>query len=156
MAYMRGWYPGDYDAITWLNSHVGGTPTIVEASTGVYHWHGRVSVYTGLPTVVELGHESEQRYPDTVSARQNDVEVFWSTEDTSTALDFLHKYGVRYVYMGALERTCYVTRYDDTTHSEGCVPMSPGAVAKFQVLEQGGVLHAVYRNADVVIYEVNG
>lgn len=156
MAFMRGWYPGDYDAITWLNSHVGGTPTIVEASTGVYHWHGRVSEYTGLPTVVELGHEYEQRYPDGVNARQTDVEMFWSTNDPNTALDFLHKYHVRYIYVGALERTCYVTRYNDTTRSEDCVPMSPGAVAKFQVLEQGGVLRAVYRNADVAIYEVNG
>ena len=156
MAFMRGWYPGDYDAITWLNSHVGGTPTIVEASTGVYHWHGRVSEYTGLPTVVELGHESEQRYPDGVYARQNDVEMFWSTDDPNTALDFLRKYSVRYIYVGALERTCYVTRYDDTAHAESCVPMSPGAIAKFQVLEQGGVLRAVYHNADVAIYEVTG
>ena len=29
MAYMRGWYPGDYAAINWLNDHVAGAPVIV-------------------------------------------------------------------------------------------------------------------------------
>jgi len=81
MAYMRGWYPGDYAAITWMNTHIEGIPTIVEASTGMYHWHGRVSIYTGLPTVIELGHEDEQRYPDQVWQRQTDVQTFWSTQD---------------------------------------------------------------------------
>src|SRR5262249_33904863 len=104
MAYMRGWYPGDYEAITWMNEHVGGMPTIVEASSGVYNWHGRVSVNTGLPDVIQLGHESEQRYSgqepygDQVGARQSDVERFWATEDAADALTFLREYRVQLVY----------------------------------------------------------
>jgi hypothetical protein len=34
--------------------------------------------------------------------------------------------------------------------------MSAGAIAKFQTLEGQGVLQAVHRNADVVIYKVIG
>ncbi|HET9980029.1 MAG TPA: DUF2298 domain-containing protein, partial [Ktedonobacterales bacterium] len=65
MAYMRGWYPGDYAAITWLNQHVGGDPVIVEASNGPYAWYSRVSIYTGLPDVLGWSsHESQQRYGD--------------------------------------------------------------------------------------------
>ena len=30
-AYMHSWYPGDADAITWINEHIGGTPTLLEA-----------------------------------------------------------------------------------------------------------------------------
>ncbi len=87
MAYMRGWYPGDYAAINWMNTHIYGMPTIVESSTGVYNWQGRVSVYTGLPDVIQLGHECEQRYcssspyGDEVDTRQQDVQNFWSTSD---------------------------------------------------------------------------
>ncbi len=62
MGYMRGWYPGDYAAIMWMNEHIGGIPTIVEAagspSSDDYLWYGRVSIYTGLPAVVGwVGHE---------------------------------------------------------------------------------------------------
>jgi len=155
MAFMRGWYPGDYAAINWLNTHVSGTPTIVEASTGVYHWQGRVSIYTGLPDVVQLGHEYEQRYPQVVQARQTDVEQFWSTADPATARSFLREYHVRYVYLGQLERTCYVT----ATTAQGydtCVPMPAAAVAKFQTLTQDGTLRSVYQKDGVTIYEVIG
>ena len=46
MAYMRGWYPGDYAAINWINAHIGGDPTIVEASDGNYYlvW-SRLNIY---------------------------------------------------------------------------------------------------------------
>ena len=54
MAYMRGWYPGDYAAINWMNEHISGIPTIVEASNGPYAWYGRVSIYTGLPSRARL------------------------------------------------------------------------------------------------------
>jgi YYY domain-containing protein len=154
MAYMRGWYPGDYDAITWMNQHIGGMPTLVEASTGVYNWHGRVSVYTGLPDVIQLGHENEQRYSgqepygDQVGARQADVEQFWATADPAAAADFLREYHVQLVYVGTLERTCYIKSSD-------CVPLTTGALGKFQMLQQQGMLRPIYSNAEVVIYSVN-
>jgi YYY domain-containing protein len=150
MAYMKGWYPGDYAAITWMNEHIAGDPTIIEASSGVYNWQGRVSIYTGLPAVVQEQHEYEQRYPQEVSARQADVETFWSTPDPAVAQNILREYGVRYVYFGALERTCFVKSGDT------CVPMSAAAIAKFQILAAQGVLRAVYTNSDVTIYEVRG
>ncbi|HEU5440548.1 MAG TPA: DUF2298 domain-containing protein [Ktedonobacterales bacterium] len=150
MAYMRGWYPGDYAAITWMNAHIAGDPTIVEASSGVYNWQGRVSVYTGLPAVVQEQHEYEQRYPQEVSARQAAIVAFWSTPDPSAALAFLHEYGVRYVYVGELERTCYIKQGDQ------CMPMDGAALAKFSALQQQGMLRVVYQNPDVTIYQVAG
>ena len=155
MAFMRGWYPGDYQAINWLNTHVSGTPTIVEASTGVYHWHGRVSIYTGLPTVVELGHELEQRYGQEVETRQADVQQFWSTDSADTAAHFLSEYHVRYVYLGQLERTCYVTATSPQGY-DTCVPMSVPAIEKFRTLTHQGILRTVYQQNGVTIYEVIG
>lgn len=153
MAFMRGWYPGDYAAINWLNEHVSGDPTIVEAANGNYQWYSRVSVYTGLPDVMGWdSREYEQRYGDEVFPRQNDVVNFWSTTDANVALAFLRQYDVRYIYLGNLERTCYITQGDNNA----CVAMSAGALAKFQTLQQAGAIHAVYSNTDVVIYEVSG
>ncbi|HEY1390484.1 MAG TPA: DUF2298 domain-containing protein [Ktedonobacterales bacterium] len=152
MAYMRGWYPGDYAAINWLNDHIAGAPTIVEASNGPYAWYSRVSIYTGLPDVLGWSsHESQQRYGDQVYARQSDVQTFYGTEDPAAAVNFLRQYGVKYVYIGGLERTCYMTN-----DQGGCVPMSGAALDKFTALAQAGVLRAVYQNSDVVIYQVVG
>jgi YYY domain-containing protein len=151
MAYMRGWYPSDYSAINWMNAHIGGDPTIVEASAGNYFWYGRVSEYTGLPDVLGWGNrEYEQRYGDEVFSRQDDVQSFWATSDPNAALSFLRQYHVQYVYVGQLERTCYIM------NANSCVPMSAGALAKFSVLSQAGVLRVVYQNSDVVLYKVGG
>jgi uncharacterized membrane protein len=152
MAYMRGWYPSDYAAITWMNTHIQGDPTIVEASNGNYAWYGRVSIYTGLPAVLGWGsREYEQRYGEEVFPRQSDVQQFWATDDPNAAVSFLRQYGVKYIYLGELERTCYVTQGNGQ-----CMPMDPAAIAKFQTLERAGVVQSVYTNTGVTIYEVTG
>ncbi|HST89456.1 MAG TPA: DUF2298 domain-containing protein [Ktedonobacterales bacterium] len=151
MAFMRGWYPGDYAAITWINAHIAGDPTIVEASDANYQWYNRVSVYTGLPDVLGWGsREYEQRYGDEVFPRQADVQGFWATPDPALAASFLHRYGVKYVYLGTMERTCYIMP------SNQCVPLPRAALEKFTALERAGTLRSVYTNADVTIYEVSG
>jgi YYY domain-containing protein len=154
MAYMRGWYPSDYDAINWMNQHVGGMPVVVEATGGVYEWYGRVAIYTGLPDVVEPGHEGEQRYGgqqpfgDQIAPRVRDVEQFWSTSDPDEAVGFLTRYHVGYIYLGKVERECY------TKQGDACVPMSGAAIDKFHQLAGSGRIHAVYSNSDVVIFQV--
>ncbi|MGO8949013.1 MAG: DUF2298 domain-containing protein, partial [Ktedonobacterales bacterium] len=151
MAYMRGWYPGDYAAINWINAHIGGDPTIVEASDGNYYWYSRVSVYTGLPDVLGWGdREYEQRYGDEVFSRQDDVQSFWGTSDPNAALSFLRQYQVQYVYVGQLERTCYIMQ------DNSCVAMSSGALTKFDTLQKEGALRTVYQSSSVVIYKVTG
>jgi uncharacterized membrane protein len=156
MAFLKGWFPGDYEAINWINAHVSGTPTIVEAGYSIYYrtLYGRVAMFTGLPAVLDPAHEDEQRFPNEVGSRQGAVEAFWSTDDPNQALSFLRQYGVQYVYLGALERTCYAQATDPTTQQPVCQPMSAGAIAKFSTLEGQGALQVVHRNADVVIYRV--
>jgi YYY domain-containing protein len=149
MAYMRGWYPGDYAAINWLNAHVGGIPTIIEASNGPYQWYGRVSIYSGLPAVLGWSsHEAQQRYPDEVYARQRDVQTFYTTGDADQATAILRQYGVRLVYVGGLERDC------PTQSGSACMPATPEALAKYQTLVRRGVLGVIYQGAGVTIYEV--
>ena len=150
MAYMRGWYPEDYAAITWINAHIAGAPTIVEASGNPYMWYSRVSIYTGLPDVLGWGsHEAQQRYPDQVWARQAAVANFYATADPNVALTFLRNYHVSYVYVGQMERTCYLTN-----SANQCIALPASALAKFDTLVSMGALRPVFRDGVTVLYQV--
>ena len=100
----------DFQGIRWLRENVKGSPIILEANTPTYRWGGRVSIYTGLPSVVGWQwHQEQQRwdYRQTVAPRIRDVERIYSTQDASVAMDLLRQYGVRYIYVGQLERAYY-------------------------------------------------
>ena len=100
----------DFEGIQWLRANVVGSPIILEANTPTYRWGGRVSIYTGLPSVVGWRwHQEQQRWdyrPD-VGRRISDVSKIFNTLDTSVALELLIKYNVQYVYLGQLERNYY-------------------------------------------------
>jgi uncharacterized membrane protein len=152
MAYMAGWYPEDYAAINWINAHISGAPTIVEASGNPYMWYSRVSIYTGLPDVVGwANHESQQRYPDQAFARQAAVTNFYATADPQEAVTFLRDYGVSYVYLGGMERSCYIT-----DGANNCVALPAGALAKFATLTALGALRPVFVDGATTLYEVVG
>jgi len=148
-AFMTAWYPGDYNAIQWLNDHISGTPVILEESCGGFVWYNRVSVYTGLPTVVGWDdHEGEQRYGDEVAARVADVQTIYQTTDPNLAMTLIHKYGVEYIYEGQLERyTC------GSFGGKLGNPLPQAAVEKFDALV-GTSLQIVYQNPEVTIYQV--
>lgn len=136
----------DYHAILWLQDNIQGSPVILEGNSGLYTWGSRVSVYTGLPTVVGWDwHQQQQRWEDRdhVSARRADVQALYSTTDIQTARLLLEKYGVRYIYVGQLERLYYPR---------------PG-LDKFDLMARDGLLQPVYPtpsspNPEVKIYRV--
>lgn len=131
----------DYRAIQWMQAHVSGSPVIVEGIIGVqYAWFSRFSIYTGLPDVTGWEwHERQQRVAvgDPVSPRTIEVGNFYNTLSPDEAMAFLHKYGVRYIILGQLERGLYA---------------GPG-LAKFQA-EEGVLWQKVYQDRDMVIYLV--
>lgn len=85
------------------------------ACGGSYNGDGfaGVSAASGLPTVLGwIGHEQQWRGGDPDVAAQlqprcDDVYRIYSTADVAQARDLLAKYGVRYVYVGGLERRDY-------------------------------------------------
>ena len=130
----------DFEGIRWLRDNVQGSPIILEANTPTYRWGGRVSIYTGLPSVVGWQwHQEQQRwdYRQMVAPRIRDVERIYSTQDISVARDLLAQYGVKYVYVGQLERSYYP--------SEG--------IAKFDS-DLSPYMSRVFHSDEVVIYEV--
>jgi uncharacterized membrane protein len=137
----------DHDAITWLQENVQGTPVIAEAAAGVmnvplYHWASRISINTGLPTI--LGWDWHQRQQRSIlpgweiDQRLQDVASLYGSPDQSLAKNILDRYNVKYVVVGNVERAHY----------------APEGIAKFDALVANGVLHVAYQNEGTTIYEV--
>jgi YYY domain-containing protein len=102
--------PADAHAIRWLQDNVVGTPVVLEGRAPVYRWGSRMSIYTGLPTVLGWDvHQSQQRagYTGMLQERIMDVERAYGTVNPHEALTILRKYQVRYVVVGGLERAYY-------------------------------------------------
>ncbi|WP_281532721.1 DUF2298 domain-containing protein [Anaerocolumna aminovalerica] len=99
----------DYRAINWLNNNIKGTPVILEAHGDSYTDYGRVSVFTGLPTV--LGwyvHEWLWRGDtDIVNKRAADIETIYTSTDQELVQTLIDKYEIEYIYVGKLERVKY-------------------------------------------------
>ncbi len=109
---------GDNFAIAWLNTHVSGSPVILEAPGCEWSHFSRISAFTGLPTLLGWpgGHEGEWRinWPplqqtDIFGQRTNAINTVYTSTNEQSVLVLLHQYSVRYVYVGAAERNLYAT-----------------------------------------------
>ncbi len=130
--------PADAAAIRWLRANVQGSPTILEGRAPIYRWGSRVAIYTGLPTVLGWDwHEQQQRagYVAMIQERAADVQRAYDSPDPAVVLGVLRKYGVRWVYVGGLERAYY----------------SAAGLSKFQGMAE---LRLAYDVGGVQIYEV--
>jgi uncharacterized membrane protein len=99
--------PGDAKAIAWLRRQPG-DPTVLETVGDDFDFdgRGRISVYTGLPTVIQWpGHELQ--WGNSAGRRPNDVRTIYATKNRSLARRLLARYRVRYVVVGPLEREDY-------------------------------------------------
>ena len=132
----------DFEGITWLRENVQGTPVVLEAVTPFYRWGGRVSVYTGLPSMLGWKwHQEQQRwdYRWAVEQRNYEVDFIYKSPDAAEALRLLRTYNVRYVYLGQVERLYYP--------HEG--------LAKFEN-ELAEHLLPVFDNGKTTVYRVSG
>jgi YYY domain-containing protein len=144
MAFMKVAYPGDYAGISWLNGHARGAPVIAEAydPNGGYNWYSRVADFTGLPDIMNGIHEQEQRFGQDFPRRTADVANLYSSPSVSTAWQVIHRYGVRYIYVGWSE-----------THCTSDVCYSKPGLAKFKRMVGHGLVVA-YRGPGTTIYRV--
>ncbi len=130
----------DFEGIRWLRENVEGSPIVLEGHTPTYRWGSRISVYTGLPSVVGWKwHQEQQRwgYRHEVGLRIEDVNRMYGTTSRQEALSLLRRYGVGYVYVGPLERLYYPARGLD----------------KFERMVGAG-LDRVFQDGQVSIYRV--
>ena len=130
----------DLEAIQWLQDNVDGSPVVLEAHNAQYHWSGRISSYTGLPTVLGWPwHQIQQRMPyrHAVESRAIQIGEIYNTNDLGRAESLLRQYEVEYIVLGELERAYY----------------SPAGVQKFAELAAQGLIRPVFHNDGVVIYQ---
>jgi uncharacterized membrane protein len=98
--------PDEAAAMTWLRSAPDGV--IAEAIGGQYSAYARISIYTGLPTVLGWpGHEGQWRDTSLQGSRQQDIETLYSATDWVTTQDIINRYNIRYILVGSLERNSY-------------------------------------------------
>ncbi|HUE99122.1 MAG TPA: DUF2298 domain-containing protein [Anaerolineales bacterium] len=98
--------PDEAAAIAWLRSAPDGI--VAEAVGGAYSNYARISIYTGLPTVLGWGnHEGQWRDQALQGSRQQDIEMLYTTNDWITTQEIIARYHIRYIFVGNLERTTY-------------------------------------------------
>ncbi len=107
--------------VLWLRNNADPGDRLVEAVGGQYSAAGRISAWTGVPTVLGWpGHEQQWgRDPDVISQRKAAVDAVYETGSLEEALSILQQYGVTYVVVGTVERATY----------------PPEGLAKFQSLQ---------------------
>lgn len=130
-AFMDEEMPDDALAIDWLNENItSGMPVVLEANGDSYTDYQRVSVMTGLPTILGW-HTHEWLWKDDVSLvdeRAADIQTIYTSTDKSEVLELLEEYEVAYIYVGKLEQEKYPDLNHDLIKSLGeVVFQSPAA-----------------------------
>lgn len=110
-AYLSRNFDSDWDLCRWLNDNVRGTPTIIEASGDAYQDYTRITMNTGLPTILGWEHHTNQRGTSRqdIEERKRALELFYSTPSAETAALILRRYNAHYVIVGTVERRLYGT-----------------------------------------------
>ncbi len=129
----------DEPLIGWLRAHGRNGETLVEATGPPYTWVGRISVATGLPTVIGwTTHETQQRrvYADTIDQRAAAVDDLYRMADDERARRILATYRPAYVVVGTVEHAL-----GDPAAIEGLAEL-PG-------------LDPAFSDGDAVIYRVD-
>jgi YYY domain-containing protein len=150
--------PDDWAAIQWLDKNAeigmppGYMPVILEAPwDGSYNYNGRISVFTGFPTILGwAGHEGQWRgnYNEQ-NKREPDIATIYTTSDGQIALDLLHKWKVSYVIVnvGINEPELSYIQHLCSQPEWHCTPSA--ALRKFNL-----VLQPVFSQGQVTIYRV--
>lgn len=131
----------DYMALRWLQANIEEPDVVLETNTVEYHWGSRVSIYTGMPTVIGWNWHQRQHNPwqsEEVATRLNNVGQIYNTTDTTLTMSLLEAYDVRYIMVGELERAYY----------------DPEGLEKFAYMAEMGYLSIVYDLDGTTIYRV--
>ena len=137
-SYLERQSPDEMAAILWLSESPPGV--VAEAVGGSYSAYARVSTLSGQPAVLGWpGHESQWRGGSReMGSRQGDMERLYCTRDWSEAQVVIDQYGIRYIFVGSLERIAY--------SQEKC----PGGLNETKFVRN---LNPVFNQSEVTIYE---
>ncbi len=139
-AYLLSQSPGDRGAIEWINANVRGLPVLLEAQGPSYQDFTRLSMHTGLPTVLGWDYHVYQRghAQAEIDRRKADVVTAYTSADEAVVRQILSRTHVALVAVGNLERKTY----------------AGGNLARFEAWTD--LLTPVYRNPEIVLFAVKG
>ncbi|MDD3679395.1 MAG: DUF2298 domain-containing protein [Candidatus Shapirobacteria bacterium] len=102
-------YPQDYQGIIWIERNLPKSATILEAPGDSYTDYGRVSTFTGRPTIQGwIVHQWLWRGGyDLPAKRASQVEQIYQSAEVETAQKLLKEYSVNYLFFGTLEQEKY-------------------------------------------------
>lgn len=101
--------PEDAAGIDWLQENVADGEVVLEANGNSYTFYNRVSVLTGLPTVLGW-HTHEWLWHNDVNPvteRSADIQSIYTSQDEAYVRGFLDKYDVSYIFIGSCEYEKY-------------------------------------------------
>ena len=109
--YLRDVNADDYYATNWINENIEGRPVMLEVNGNSYTDYCRVSVRTGLPTLLGWRthewlwqSEAEEGVPKIIDERTADIETIYTSSDVDAVKKLLKEYNVEYIYVGSIER----------------------------------------------------
>jgi YYY domain-containing protein len=102
-------YPDDMAAAAWLRMAPYGILVEATKTDASYSDWAHISEYSGLPTVLGWPmHEAQWRGSyDPQGTRLDDIRQLYETSSWDDAQAILQQYGIRYVFVGTLERSTY-------------------------------------------------
>ncbi|MCF0128262.1 MAG: hypothetical protein HUJ70_06800 [Pseudobutyrivibrio sp.] len=109
-------FKNDIGAIEYINKNIKNKSTILEANGLSYTKYNRISVITGMPTVVGW-HTHEWLWKDDVDAvnkRGDDVTAIYTSTDAAVTKKLIDSYNIDYIYVGDCE-------YEKYNSPETCV-----------------------------------
>lgn len=126
--YVSESFESDYEAIAWMNENISGQPVILEANGDSYTGYERVSVATGLPTVMGwYVHEWLWRNDtEAQNVRAADIKTIYTSSDREKVEELIEQYNISYIYIGTLEREKFPELNDTLLQELGEVAYSNG------------------------------
>ena len=136
LAWLGQRYPGDAKTVEWFNLRIANQPVILEANGDSYTDYGRISTFTGLPTVAGWTvHEWLWRGGyGPISARAEEVRGVYEARNASEARQILVKYQVEYVIVGDMERQKYQNINEEAISRLGRLVFQSGMTKVYQVI----------------------
>jgi uncharacterized membrane protein len=139
LAFLEGRRPGEGQAAAWLRAKAAPGAALLEADGDSYSDAGRLSMATGIPTV--LGwyvHEWLWRGAKRdIDDRRAQVRVAYEFPRLTAVHELLERYGVRYVVIGDLERKRFPALDEAGLESLGRVAFETGSVRIIEVERTG-------------------
>lgn len=115
LAYLRDMNPDDADLIQWINTNVAGVATIVEAQGAGYREFTRITMHTGMSTVLGWEHHAKQRGlpPRSALERRKAIQTIYVSDSIEETRSTLLRYRVDFVVVGAIEKNTYRSLTED-------------------------------------------